>query len=237
MVLEWGWYQSDYGSREWSWQLRHSCECSRKKYWVCLQSLFSILVSSQTNWLDPVFMDLWILLLMPLSVETVLPEWTCYWVCLMLSSTIGAFESMWTQFAFFGFEVWRVNFVVGFATPTKFTMVLQLVRSIILYAFWALNPARESQMTPFPTVFTLRDTRVCISHSNCHNKPSDIETSIYKAFSLSTALSIPYINLYNCYIWFERHFNHLWFGYESNIVEYLVLLNDSFYVIWWEVLL
>jgi len=42
----------------------------------------------------------------------------------MLSSKIGAFESIWTWFAFFDLEVWKVDFVVGFATPTKFTMVL-----------------------------------------------------------------------------------------------------------------
>ena len=53
----------------------------------------------------------------------------------MLSLTIGAFESVWTQFTFFGFEVWRVDFVIGFAALTEFTIVLQLVRSITLYAF------------------------------------------------------------------------------------------------------
>jgi len=42
----------------------------------------------------------------------------------MLSSIIGAFESVRIWFAFFGFNVWRVDFVVGFAVPTKFTMVL-----------------------------------------------------------------------------------------------------------------
>jgi len=231
VVLEWGWYWSDYGSWEWSWQLRHSCKCSGKKYWVCLQSLFSILIPSRMNWLDTVFMDLQILLLIPLSVEMVLPEQTCYWVYLMFSSTIGTFESMQTQFAFFGFEMWRVDFVVGFVASTEFTMVLWLVRSITLYIFWALNPAGESRMTPFPTVFTLRDTRVHVSHSNHCNKPSDIEILIYKAFSLSTALSIPYIDPHNCHIWFGRHFNYPWFGCESNIVRDLVLLDDSFYVI------
>ena len=148
-------------------------------------------------------------------------------------STIGIFESVWTQFAFFGFEMWRVDFVIGFAAPTKIMMVLWLVRSITLYVFWAMNPVRESWITLFPTVFTLRNTRVHISHSNHRNKPSDIETSIYKAFSLSsTTLSIPYINPHNCHIWFGRHFNHLWFGYESNIVEDLVLFDDSFYITW-----
>jgi len=148
----------------------------------------------------------------------------------MLSLTIGAFENVWTQFTFFGFKIWRVDFVIGFTALTEFTMVLQLVRSITLYTFWALNSIRESQMTPFRTVFTLRDTRVHISHSNHCNKPSNIETSIYKAFSLSTTLSILYIDLHNRHIWSGRHFNYLWFGSKSNIVEDLVLLDDSFYI-------
>ena len=126
----------------------------------------------------------------------------------MLSLTISTFESVQTQFAFFGFEMWRVDFVVGFVAPTKFMMVLWLVRSITLYAFWALNLARESQMTPFPTVFTLRDTRVRVSHSNYCNKPSDIETSIYKAFSLSTVLSILSQTSFSLYLhnqWTDFH--------------------------------
>ena len=152
------------------------------------------------NWLDPIFTDLQILLLMPFPVEIVLPERTWYWVYLIFSSTIGAFESVWTWFTFLGFEVWRIDLVIGFVVPTKFAIVLRLMRSIALYTFWSLNPTRESWMIPFPTVFTLRDTQVHVSYSNHCNRSSNIETSIYKAFSLNTALSIPYINPHNCHI-------------------------------------
>jgi len=53
----------------------------------------------------------------------------------MFSSTIGAFESVWTWFVFLGFKAWRIDLVVGFAVPTEFAMVLRLMRSIVLYAF------------------------------------------------------------------------------------------------------
>jgi len=149
-------------------------------------------------------MDLWILLLMLLSVKLVLSEWTSYRIHLMLSSTIGTFKGVWTQFAFFGLKAQRINFVICFAAPTKFIVILWLVRSIALYAFRALNSARESRMTPFPTVFTLRNTRVRISHSNCCNIPSDIETPINKVFSLDSTLGIPNVDPYNCYIVIRR---------------------------------
>ena len=174
---------------------------------------------------------------MPFSVKLVFPEWTCCWICLIFFSTVGTLKSVWTWFAFFGFEMRRVDFVIGFAAPTKFTMVLQFVGTITLYTLQALNSARKSRITPFPIVFTLRDTRVCISHSNCRNISSNIEVPIYKALGLSTTLSIPYIDPHDCHIWFGRHLNHLWFGSENNIVKDLVLLNDSFDIIWWEAIL
>jgi len=189
------------------------------------------------NWLDPIFIDLQILLLMPLSVELVLPEQTCYWVCLMLSLTVGTFEGVWTQFAFFGFKVQRINFVIHFVALSEFVVILWFVRSVVLYAFWALNSARESWMTPFPTVFTLRNTRVYISHSYHCNIPSDIETLIYKAFSLDSTLGIPNVNSHNHHIKFGRYFDHPWFGNKDNIIEDLILLNDILDIFWWKMLL
>jgi len=93
-----------------------------------------------------------------------------------------------------------------------------------------LNSARESQITPFSTVFTLRNTRVHISYSNCCNIPSDIETPINKAFSLDSTLSIPNVDLYDHYIRLGRYFDHPWFGSKGNVVEDLILLNDIFNV-------
>jgi len=133
--------------------------------------------------------------------------------------------------------MWRIDFVVGFAVPTKFAMILWLMRFIILYAFWSLNHTRESWMTPFPTVFMLRDTRVSVSHSNHCNKPSNIETLIYKAFSFSTTLGIPYIDPHDCHIWFGRHFDHPRLGCKSNTVEDLILLDNIFNIAWYKVFL
>ena len=81
-------------------------------------------------------------------------------------------------------------------------------------------------MILFPTVFTLRNTRVHISHSYHHNIPSDIETLIYKAFTLDSALGIPNVNPHNYYIRFGRYFDHPWFGGKDNVIEDLILLND-----------
>ena len=199
--------------------------------------MFYILIPNWMNWLDSVFIDLWILFLMPLSIKPVLLEHTSYWIHWMLSLTIGIFEGVWIWFAFFGFKGWRINFVVCFAAPTKFAVILWLVRSTALYTFWALNSARESRMTPFPTVFTLRNTRVCISYSNCRNISSDIETPINKAFSLDSTLGIPNVNLYNHYIRLGRYFDYPQFRGKGNVVEDLILLNDIFNIFWWETFL
>ena len=189
------------------------------------------------NWLDPVFMDLWIFLLMPFFIELIFPEWTCYCICLMLSMAVHIFEGVPTQFAFFGFEVWRINFIVRFAVPSEFIVIFWLVRSVTLYAFWALSSARESRMTPLPTVFTLRNARVHISHSNCRNIPSDIETLINKAFSLDSTLCIPNVDPHNGHIRLRWYFDYPWFGGKSNVVKDMILLYDVFDIIWCDALL
>ena len=153
-------------------------------------------------------MDLRIFLLMPFFIIPIFPEWTCCWVCLVLSMAVCIFEGMWIWFAFFGFEVWRINFIICFVAPSKFTVIFWLMRSVTLYAFWALNSARESWMIPLPTVFTLRNARAHISHSNCHNIPSDVETSINKAFSLDSALYVPNVNPYNSHIRLWQYFDY-----------------------------
>jgi len=76
-------------------------------------------------------MDLRVLLLVPLSIETVLPERTCCGVCLMFASTIGTLEGVWTWFAFFGFEAWWISLFISLAIPAEFMMVLRFVGSIV----------------------------------------------------------------------------------------------------------
>ena len=174
---------------------------------------------------------------MPFFIKPIFPEWTCCCVCLMLSMAVYTFEGMQIWFAFFSFEAWRINFIVHFAAPSEFMVIFLLVRSVTLYAFWALNSARESQMTPLPTVFTLRNTRVHISHSNHHNIPSNIETSINKAFSLGSTLCIPNVDPHNGHIRLQWYFDYPWFGGKSNVVKDMILLYDVFDIVWCDALL
>jgi len=213
------------------------CRCSGKRSLGCCKSLFSFPVSSQMNWVDTVFMDLRVFLLVPLSIEVVLPEWTCCRVCLIFSSTIGTLERVQTWFTFLGFKAWWISLFIGLAALAEFAMILWFVGSIILNALWTLDSTRKSQMTPFPAVFTLWDFRVHISCPNSCNKSSDVEAPIDKSFGFYTALSIPDINLYNCHIQFGRCFNHSWLGCKSDVVKNLVLLDNSFDITWGEVIL
>ena len=41
----------------------------------------------------------------------------------MLSLTVGTFEDVWTQFAFFDFKMQRINFVIHFTAPSEFVMI------------------------------------------------------------------------------------------------------------------
>ena len=155
----------------------------------------------------------------------------------MLSMAVHTFEGMWTWFAFLGFEVRRITFIVHFTVLSKFMVIFWLVRSVILYAFWALNSARESRITLLPTVFILRNARVCISYSNHHNIPSNIKTSINMVFSLDSALCVPNVDPHNGHIRLWWYFDYPWFGGKNNVVEDMILLYDVFDIIWCDVLL
>jgi len=76
-----------------------------------------------SNRIDPVFTDLDVFLLLPLSVEPVFPEWALDGVGLVVASAIGTFECVWARIAFFGFEMRWVCLLVHFAVPPKFSVV------------------------------------------------------------------------------------------------------------------
>ena len=82
----------------------------------------------------------------------------------------------------------------------------------------------------FPAIFTLWDSRVYISSSDCHNILSNIETPIDKTFSFCTTLDIPNVNLDNCHVQFRRHFDHSWFRSKIDVVNDLILLDNGFNV-------
>ena len=79
--------------------------------------------------------DLSVFLNVPFSMETMSPEWTCVRVGLVVSFAVWTFEGVGAWIAFFGFKSGRVKFGVSFATPAKFPVVFQFVRTVALNTF------------------------------------------------------------------------------------------------------
>jgi len=86
-------------------------------------------------------MDLSILLLLPFSVEAVFPEGTLVGICLMVTSTIGAFEGVRAGFALLHFKAQWVCLLICLTAPPEFVMVLELVRTVTFDTFGTLNSA------------------------------------------------------------------------------------------------
>lgn len=84
----------------------------------------------------------------------------------MIVFAINALECMWTQFSLLSFVTRRVSFEVGFAAPTKVTVVFGFVGSIAFNTTRPLEMIRECSMTPLPAVFALWDARVHVSSSH-----------------------------------------------------------------------
>ena len=126
-----------------------------------------MLVSFQgSNRIDPVFTDLDVFLLLPLSVEPVFPEWALDGVGLVIASAIGTFECVRARIAFFGFETRWVRLLVRFAAPPKFSVVFRFVRSVALDAFRPLDSTRESCVSPLPAIFALGTNRTRYGYTN-----------------------------------------------------------------------
>ena len=168
----------------------------------------NILIYNRMDWLDPVFMDLWIFLLLPLLIELILPEQTWSWIHLMIAMTIWTFEDVGAWFALFGFETRGVCFCVSFTTLAKLMVVFWFMRAITLDIFGPLYFAWKNWMSLSPTVFILRNTRISVSSSYCSDKPSNIKAPINEVLSFHAALSISYVNPDDGYVWFGRYFNN-----------------------------
>jgi len=85
---------------------------------------------------------------------------------------------MGTQFPFLCFQPQRIYFGVGLAAPPEVTMIFGLVGTITFDALGPLNSTREHHVTPFPTIFTLRNAKVHVSSPNGYDILSNIETSV-----------------------------------------------------------
>ena len=193
--------------------------------------MLRVVVYNWTNWFGPVFTDFSIFLLVLLSVELMFPKRTWVWIYLMIILTVRAIEWMRTQFAFICFKVKRICLWVSFAIPAELMMVFGFVGPVVLNVFGLLDSTWECGMTPFLAIFTLQNLRVHVSTSNSCNEPTNIEALVNKSLGFTVILDILYIDSNDRHVWFRRHFDDVWFGHKSNIIENLILLDDSFDIV------
>ena len=174
--LRWCWTELKFRGGWWGWE--NFCECSAKIFWGFWRSLVRSAVCFRTNWFWSVFLDLNILPLVPLSIESVSPKRTLIGVCLMVTAAIRALEWTGTGFAFLGFQPWRVHLGISFATPSKFAMMFGFVWSIAFNTFGALNSAWKGCVSPLPTIIALGDAGVHVGSLDGRNVVPDVETSV-----------------------------------------------------------
>ena len=149
-----------------------------KIFWGFAESLLTIATLHGANWFDPIFIDLGVFLLLPLSVELMPPKWILIWVSLVVPLTIWTLEHMQTWFFLLCLELRRIPFLICLAIPLKFVMVFWLVRTITFDIFRSLYSVRECCMTPLPAVLTLGYTWIHVNTSNSSNVPTNIEASV-----------------------------------------------------------
>ena len=149
-----------------------------KKSWDFSESYFLFTAFYRANWLDSVFTDLSVFLLLPFSVELVFPERKLVGVGLVVSPTIRVLERVWVWFIFLCLKARRVCLLISLAIPSEFTVVFRFVGTITLNALGTLNSIRKSCMTLLPAILTLGYAQIYVSISNYSNILADIEATI-----------------------------------------------------------
>ena len=132
---------------------------------------------------------------MPFVVKPMLPKQKLFRVCLVISTTVGAFECMWAWFIFLGFKTRWVDVVICFTIPTKLSVVFGFVWAVAFYALCSLNFAGKDGVFPLLVILTLEYPWVHVYPSNHSNVSSNIEVSIDKTLSLAPTLNVP--NVYS----------------------------------------
>ena len=156
------------------------------------------------NWFLAVFMKFSIFFAIPLFIEMMFPEWTIGGVCLMLALTVGACEGIGTKLAFLHFESGRVDFVICFAVPHKFSMVNGLMQAIAFDTFCSLYSTNAGSVIPFPAVFALGDAWIHVGTAHSSDEPSNVKSLVNEGFGLRAALRIPYTDLYDGHVGFQK---------------------------------
>ena len=163
-------------------------------------------------------------------METMSPEWTSVRIGLMISFTVRTLEGVRARLAFLGFKFRWVDFVVSFTTPAKLPVVFRFVRTVTLYTFGPLNATRESRMSPLPAILALGNSRIHTCASNCRNVIPYVKAPVYEHFGVFTTLYIPNVDPYDGHVRFGRDFDDSRFRRKRDIVEDVVLFENSFHI-------
>ena len=83
-------------------------------------------------------------------------------------------------------------------------------------------------MAPFPAIFALENSGIHICSSNHSDIVTHIEAPIDKQFSVMTTLYVPYIYSDDSHVELWRDFDYSWSGRKRNIIEDVILFEDSF---------
>ena len=124
----------------------------------------------------------------PSSVETVMPIRTFVIVCLMVTFIVDTFEQMRTRLIFFHSKSIRINILVFFETLQLLSVMFYFVRSVAFDASRHIRSTVECQVALFPTIFTLRNTRISIHTVNSSNIISNVELLVYNFLSIGSTL-------------------------------------------------
>ena len=156
------------------------------------------------NWFLAVFMKFSIFFAMLFFIEIMFLEWTIGGVCLMLTLTVGASEGIRTRLTFLCFESGRVDFFICFAVPHKFFVVNGLIQAIAFDIFHPLSSTNTGSMSPFLVVFVLGDAWIHVGTTHDSDEPSNVKSLVNEGFGLKATLRIPYINLYDGHVRFQK---------------------------------
>ena len=154
---------------------------------------------------------------MPLFVEPVVPIRTTMAIHLMVSLAIHTFEDMRTWLTNIGSHA--ICFLVFHTTPCFLSVVFSIMSSIALSAPGDVRVTTKCWMSPLPTVFTLRNPWVHVCSVNSCNESSNIKSPIDDVLHARTALGIPDVHPYYCFIQLGWCFNDAWFWSQSRVLE------------------
>ena len=112
---------------------------------------------------------------MPTSVKMIAPRTTIA-IHLMIPFAIHALEDVRTRLTDFGSHM--VEFFIFSATPCLLFVMFSKMGSIAFSAPRDMRATPKCQMTPLLTVFTLRNSWVCVCTLNDCNVLSYIESTI-----------------------------------------------------------